>query len=1104
MYHIRLLTLTLCVLSILLAGECQPVGAQVDEAKVAEANRLTDQVNQLERAGRYEEAIPLAERILALVEEVMGPNAVEVASALNKLVDLHRGKRDYAGAAQLILRSLAIYEKALGPEHYNVGTTLNNLALVYVDLGDYKRAEPLYQRSLTIFEKAFGPEHLNVAKALRNLADFYRNQGKYQSAQPLYERSLAIAEKQLGPEHPDVATVLSNLALMYMDKHDYQGAEPLYQRALVIREKALGPEHLDVAAALNNLAGPLTLNGNFKGAEQLLQRALSIREKALGPENPDVATTLNNLAGLYDSKGEYARAEPLYRRSLAIREKSLGPEHPKVANSLHNLATLYVNMGNYVSAEPLLVRALTIIDKTLGAMHPDMAETLTALAGVYRAKGDDARFEFLTTQALAIREKTFGSEHPSVATALSNLAVLYQERRDLERAQPLYERALAIQEKAFGPDHPEVASTLNNLATLYRSRGDNKRAEELIQRALAIREKRLGANHPDVALTLNNLAAIQKVKGQYEQAETSYLRSLAICDKALSPEHPDVAEILNNLAILYQARGDYGRALVSLKRAIEIEEKNISLNLSAGSGERKQTYLNQFYGTLLRAISLQTHELPQNDDARRLALTVILPRKGRAFDSMSHQLASLRDRADPDGQKLLDQLAATLSGLANLQVSSYNGKLTPAARREAISTLEATQEGLEDAISRHSAEFRAVSKPVTLDAVRQALPPDGALVELLVFQVFDAKAKSDAVAFGPLRYVAYVLHRGDDAPQFADLGEAAAIEASAAKFRAALQNANTPETQVKLLARDLDERVMRPVRKLLGSAKRIFLSPDGALNLVPFDAFVNEDGHYLIENYSFNYLTSGRDLLRLQVAGQSRNAPTIIANPLFDLKSGGVPAANGRRPTGLLAAGESAKANSRVTDFAKLYYPPLAGTADEAKSIAALLPQARAWTQSDATEANLKSVNGPTILHIATHGFFLPDQPQTAVLASRQLERPETALFLNLQQENPMLRSGLILAGVNQQQSGAGEDGVFTALEAASINLFGTRLVVLSACETGLGDVQNGTGVYGLRRALVLAGSETQVMSLWQVSDTATRDLMVAYYTRLQAGGGRI
>ncbi|HMG73972.1 MAG TPA: CHAT domain-containing protein, partial [Pyrinomonadaceae bacterium] len=741
-------------------------------------------------------------------------------------------------------------------------------------------------------------------------------------------------------------------------------------------------------------------------------------------------------------------------------------------------------------------------EKALGPEHPDVAQSLNNLAELYRAQGDYGRATPLCQRSLAILEKALGPQHPSVATVLNNLALLYRAQGDYGRAAPLFQRSLAIREKALGPEHPNVAQSLNNLALLYKDQGDYGRAAPLYQRSLAILAKALGPEHPDVAQSLNNLAVLYQAQGDYGRAAPLFLRSLAIREKALGAEHPDVAQSLNNLAVLYQAQGDYGQALSFQQRASTVEEKNIAQILNTGSQQQKQLYLNTLSGRTHDTVSLHVRAVPRNADAARLALTVILQRKGRALDATSDQIATLRRRAAPGDQKLLDQLTDVQSQLATLQLSNTS-KLSPETRRTEIARLTAEQERLEDAISRRSAEFRAIAQPVTLDAVRQAVSPDAALIELFVYRPFNAQAKGTEPRYSAARYVAYVLRRADDVPQFADLGEAKTIDADASKFRAALQTAKTPEPQVKELARDLDERVMRPVRKLLGPTRRVFLSPDGALNLVPFDAFVDEGGHYLIENYSFNYLTSGRDLLRLQVASESKDPPVVVANPLFDLTSAAAASANGRRAIGLLGAGETANAEIRATDFTKLYYPPLAGTAAEAKSIGALLPQARVWTQGDATEAALKTVNRPRILHIATHGFFLPDQPQSIVTNGRQLLRLD-AEPSGPQHENPMLRSGLILAGVNQNESGVGEDGVLTAQEAAGLNLFGTKLVVLSACETGLGDVQNGAGIYGLRRALVLAGSETQVMSLWQVSDTATRDLMIAYYTRLQSGAGRI
>ncbi|MDX6272442.1 MAG: hypothetical protein QOD28_3665 [Acidobacteriota bacterium] len=992
------------------------------------------------------------------------PAAVVVYAQSDELADAERlnaelvklyGAGHYDEAIRLAERVLEIREKALDAAHPAVALSLNNLALLYSTKGDYARAEPLYKRALAIYEKAFGAEHPDVALSLNNLAGLYDNMGDYARAEPLYRRALDIKEKALGAEHPDVALSLNNLAALYKTTGDYARAEPLYLRALAIREKALSAEH------------------------------------------PDVALSLNNLAVLYEAEGDYARAAPLFQRALAIYEKTLGAEHPDVALALNNLALLYEATGDYPRVEPLLQRALAIREKALGAEHADVAQSLGNLAELYRLKGDYARSEPLHRRSLAAYEKSLGAEHPDVATALNNLALLYKTTGDYARAEPLDRRALAIREKTLGAEHRDVAQSLNNLGALYKTMGDYTRAAPLYRRALAIREKVLGAEHPDVATSLNNLGVLYEATGDYARAAPLYLRALAVREKALGAGHPEVAQSLNNLALLYEATGDYERAVTGLTRAAEISEHNVALILVTSSERQKQLYLDTIVGETDSIISLNVTDAPKSDAATRLALTTILRRKGRALDAMTDQIAALRRRAAPEDQKLLDQLAAARAQLANVQLGGANGNLAPAARQAQLAVLGEEIERLETDISRRSAEFRAQAQPVTLQNVQAALPADAALIEIFSYQPFNARAKNNAARFGASRYVAYVARREGE-PQFVDLGEAAAIESNVEKLRVALRDGRRAAAGdvalVKSAARVVDEQVMRPVRALLGATRRVFLSPDGVLNLIPFAALVDERGKYLVEDYTLTYLTSGRDLLRLQATGESRQPPLVLANPLYD---GGV----GDKKTETLAAAAQRDVDFDAIDFSKVRYAPLPGTAEEAKSLSALMPGARVLSSAAATESALKQAHSPRLLHVATHGFFLTDQPGAA--QSRGLELGGATGDAAARGKNLLLRSGLILAGVNQRQSGTGEDGVLTAAEAAALDLWGTKLVVLSACETGLGDVKNGDGVYGLRRALVLAGSESQVMSLWQVSDAATRDLMKAYYTRLQRGEGR-
>jgi CHAT domain-containing protein len=290
---------------------------------------------------------------------------------------------------------------------------------------------------------------------------------------------------------------------------------------------------------------------------------------------------------------------------------------------------------------------------------------------------------------------------------------------------------------------------------------------------------------------------------------------------------------------------------------------------------------------------------------------------------------------------------------------------------------------------------------------------------------------------------------------------------------------------------------MQPIRALLGDSRQLLVSPDGDLNLIPFEALVDEHNKYLVESYSLSYLTSGRDLLRMNAARGIGGAPLLVANPEF-----GAPEANADTgPNGARSRKTSDGSRRSVTILRNLsdaYFAPLSGTAAEARAIQSLFPDAKLLTGTDANETALKQVAAPSILHIATHGFFIEDQTGNDIGTAVAKRTGE----INSPVDNPLLRSGIALAGANLRNTGS-DDGILTALEASGLNLWGTKLVVLSACDTGLGEVRVGEGVYGLRRAFAQAGAESLVMSLWPVSDLVTRELMTNYYKNLKQGTGR-
>lgn len=971
--------------------------------------------------------------------------------------------------------------------------TLIENAISFGEQGKTDKAIEIAKKALSTAEKAFGNEHPNLAMSLLILGKLYSKQGQYVNAEPLYQQALIIQEKSLGPEHPAVARNLNILADLYRVQGQYEKAVTLNLRALTIRENVLGPDHPDVANSLDNLAVVYQVQGQYTKAESLHLRALVIYEKSLGHEHPDVAINLNNLATLYNAQGQYSKAESLYQKALPILEKSLGPEHLDVATSLNNLAELYTIQGKYDKAEPLYQRALAIREKVLGSEHPAVATSLSNSAVLYKTQGQYSKAESLYLRALAIQEKTLGFEHPNEVNTLNNLANLYQAQYLYTNAESMYRRALAIIEKTFGPEHPSVSLGLNNLALLYQNQGQYGKAESLMRRALAIGEKAFGPEHPSVAVILNNLAVLYYSQGQYNKANPINRQTLAIWEKSLGSEHPHVAGSLQSSALNLWSQGgtaNMSLALEQFERSNTIRKHHLKLMMVKGSEQDKLDYMTTIAQDMHIVTSFH-RTLPGNAQAARLALSTVLQHKGRLLDAVTHSIGVLRQRMNPEDQVLLDQLKAINGERSDLFNRVQYGKIDRDAYLKLKQELETQADALEAKISSRSAEFTAKIQSITLAAVQQAIPQDAVLVEYLLYWPLNPKTSQKERQYGPAHYIAYLLRSTGD-PVSVELGDAAVIDDLVAQFRSAL--ANQHDDSISAIARKLDAAIMQPVRKLAGDTRTLLVSPDGALNLIPFAALQDEQNRYLIENYRFNYLSSGRDLLRLDVPVGNLQPPVFFAGVDFGTSSG----------KDIIAMRAPSK-GKRASDYQQ-QFAALPGTREEAEAIRQILPVATLFSGQDATEARLKKLDRPQILHLATHGFFLTDLPESAKpsrgvslmgVADKPVRNHQPAVH-----EDPLLRSGLALANANRLQSGD-EDGLLTALEVTGLDLWGTRLVVLSACETGVGEIQNGQGVFGLRRALVIAGSETQVMSLWKVDDDGTKDLMVDYYQRLLKSEGR-
>lgn len=1107
-------------LAIKLLDLCEKLMGAEDPATALVLDKLA---RLYDAGGQYPKAEPLFQRALKIFETTLGPNDVHTAATLNNLAELYRHMGAYAKAELLYDRVLRIDRKNGSGDSQNTAATLNNLGLVYTASGKFAKAEATFARALAISEEKAGPEHPDTAISCANLAVLYENMGDYAKAEPLCLRALRIDEKALGAEHPNIAALLSGLATLYLHKGDFAKAEPLLQRALKISEKSLGPEHPNTARDLNNLAAFYEDVGNYVKAHPLYERALKIREKALGKDGPDTATSLSNLGGLYCKIGDYVRAEALLKRSSEVYEKTFGPEHPRVAVSLNNLADLYRTMGAYAKAEALYQRALKIDEDVIGENHPETAVIVNNLGVLYNRMGDYSKAESLFRRNLLICNKTLGPEHPTTTAGLNNLASLYKDIGDYANAEPLFEQTLRIREKVLGQAHPDTAISLMNLAALYLAVGKFPRCEPLYERAIAIYEKCFGPDHASVALSVANLGDFYMLTAAYAKAEPLYQRALQIDESVLGNDHPDTAVILNNLGMLYTQLGNFAEAELSYSRSIRISEhtlgsdhpqitsaltnlayryldngkldKAAELASRVNSGEEKHLADVLSFTSEQQRLAFQLtgnpYSLPARLNMPQVLAQTILRRKGIVLDSLLEDRLVALASEKPEQRGIVAELNVARQRL--MQVSLEAPKYPAEDARERRDTekkrLSDRVDELEARLAREVAGLGKARRALgsTAEQVQAALGKNEALIEFARYNDYLGKNKWEWC------YGAIVISPGRRSV-WCPLGSAVEMEKNIKLYQECAHGKKDEATLIGVL-HALHAEIWAPIEKVLSAeTTNVAISPDGELNFVSFATIVDSDNKFLAEQYSIRYVASGRDLLGEKKSG-GNPAAIIFADPDFEGKA--------LVPNSSQSTTSAAQVRlMEMRGLQDLLLPPLPGTASEATGLQKLIESAdrkvTVFLGSTATEAELRRVDSPRILHLATHGFFLPqgELGNSPNVLGRMEDIPKGKLV------NPMHRSGLALVGAQRtlRAWSRGEvpptenDGIVTAEEVGGLKLDGTWLVVLSACDTGSGEARAGEGVMGLRRGFVQAGAQNLLMTLWPISDETTVQIMLDFY----------
>jgi tetratricopeptide (TPR) repeat protein/CHAT domain-containing protein len=1092
----------------------------------ATASTLNGLGSVLQAQRDYAAARSCFEQSLAIQKKALGEEHPATANSLNSLGGLLAAQRDYAAARPYYEQALAIRKKVLGEEHPDTAGSLINLGALLQDQGDYATARRYFEQALTIQKKVLGEQHPVTANSLAFLGSLFSDQGDYAAARPYCEQALAIRKNVFGEQHPATAVSLSNLGLLLWRQGDYAAARPCLEQAVETFKKVLGEQHPDTAQSLNNLGILLHAQDDFAAARGHYERALAIQKNVLGDQHPATVVSLNNLGALHQHQGEYAEAQLCYEQALAIRKKAFGEQHPHTAESLNNLGALLRDQGNYPAARIYFEQALAIRKKVLGEQHPETAASLNNLGMMMTYQGDYARARPYLEEALAIRRKVQGEQHPDTASSLSNLGYLLWHQGDHAAARPPLEQAFAIRKKILGEQHRDTAESLNNLGGLLRDQGDYAAARPYLEQALAIRKQVLSVEHPETATSLNNLGMLLRHQGDYSAARRCLEQALAIRKKVLGEQHPDTAVSLNNLGFLPRDQGDYSAARAYYEQALAINQKTLgdqhtitaislvnvadmfiaegnhaaarpyyekalalqrrSLDLAAvGLAERQQLAMNRQLRIYLDATLSASADQPEFVNAD---YGFVLGWKG-AVSARQMQMCALR--REPELVPLADRLR-TLSGqLAALASAVPNPKKLD-VQRGAHVRITQEREDLEVELARKSEAFRndREQRRVTAADLAASLPTSSILVDFLEYEHQQLDPKRKGYWLRQQRLTAFVIRR--DRPIVrVELGPVDKIESAVENWRRPVIGKKPLGDAADNPGPTLRRLVWAPLEKHLAGAKTVLISPDGAIARLPFAALPGKaPGTYLLEDVTIAVLPLPRRLPQMATSTYDGDPSLLLVG---DVDYGA--AAGKSEVVASLAPTRNGEPNRGFQRLEKTKAEIVAIQ----KTFAGRFGKAPVTVleKSAATESAVrKEAAAHRYLHIASHGFFAPPE---VLSATAPRERHQIDLFGqgDVRGFHPGLLSGIVLAGANRPPTPGEDDGILTAMEVETIDLAKTELVVLSACETGLGKTAGGEGILGLQRAFQVAGAGSVVASLWSVDDAATQVLMTRFYDNL-------
>lgn len=991
--------------------------------------------------------------------------------------------------------------------------------------GQYEPAREVAALAYECAIHEYGADDTLTAKVLYRLGRTYSQLGQLDSSAAAFDKCLDIFQRRLGAEHRLVGIACNALGLVLKDLSRYNEAEEHLRRALAIKGSTYGKESEEYANSLCTLADLLQLRDEYKEAEQALLRALNIRRSILGAGHPDLARAVKQLAALYQREDKMVLARSFYEKALRIQRDALGETHEDVAATLSKLASLLDDRGAFERAREYHLEAVIIWD-SLGS--PDLHVGLLNSARNRQMAGDLDQALLHVARARELISQQYGPDHWRMARAISQAGVIYSDLGEHRRAERLFRQAVEIARKQLGLGHTDVALYLNNQAVQLTALGEFDRAEEALRYSLSVFLQQETRNQSKIGLVLQSMAELRMAKREF--GEAIQLADSAIRVMSPSGEITDetVVQCLNVKTRALLALGDATEARALADKWVPVArmflEDKCPLTAQCLESQARAIWSDgdrmsavetawQGYGLIRDAVvstlpslterqalayAAQMRELAhlylqysltmdEKTESRELA-GVILESKGIVTEAVSFRARGMSEREGEAATGLRERQQEAMAALSDAFLSQTDhdgvaGQLD--SLTELVESLEQQIGFVETGLGPES------MNRVELDLISSHLPEGSALIEYT--KLFSSTVSRDTEDG---RYAVLICYP-DGRSVVVDLGNAKPIETAMSRYRSHFREflpGRMSDDRYGQIATELYELVWRPVEPYVAGTPLVLVAPDGPLLMLSFAGLINREGHFLVEDHTFQYLNSGRDLPSLEEAPSDSKGLVAFCDPEYDYISSGRDRSNAPKfsPADDFEGLTLRAGLSEIEAIRSLRLSPLPHTRSEVEAVAEAWKadergEAQVLCGREATESNLREqVVGKSAIHIATHGYCLDSDVDATPSLSRS--SIDEALLVN-----PLLRSGILLSKPAMSDS---DNGILTAQEVLSLNLDGTQLVVLSACVTGLGHLEAGEGVYGLRRAFQLAGARNVVCALWSVSDVHTSELMTKFYAQ--------